>query len=590
MLDKKYLGITDYIVICSSLLISVGIGITSRLLSGGQKTAKEYILAGKNMKRLPVILSIIVTLVSPSTMLAVPAEIYKYGFVFVMSPLAFPIGVFLASWIFIPVYFQCGVSTIYEFLEIRFGRMTRYIVSILFLVQMMFYMVICLYGSVLALSAVTDISLEISMISLGIICTIYCSIGGLRAVLWTDVFQAMLIILCLVALYAVGIKEAGGIADIYIRSRDGGRLNDLFDLRLNFTKRLSFWGSFCRGIMFGISYYGTNQVEVQRVLSLSTSQRAKSTLQMSILPMTLVYVMNSILGVILYSIYYKCDPILNKNETGVERYDQIVPAYIINTFNWIPGMTGLCIAGLFSAALSTISSCLNSIASVTVVDIIKPLYRKGNMSDKQVVWCAKILSLVYGGICIALSFCFIGVKSFQQLAQVLISSQEGPMLAVFIVGVLTTKASDKCVSFALIAGYSLMSCISFGALFSNYTQPPLPLSTEECIFQNVTNHGNSTFVAPTRISPVPSQDNNKDVFVLVKISYLWYSTIGFIFTLVLIFLAVILTGWKNNEIPEDSICLSPVTRLWMKQKISLKTKELKYEKENNDIITSTSRM
>nr|XP_042912761.1 sodium-coupled monocarboxylate transporter 1-like [Parasteatoda tepidariorum] len=136
MLDKKYLGITDYIVICSSLLISVGIGITSRLLSGDQKTAKEYILAGKNMKRLPVVLSIIVTLVSPSTMLAVPAEIYKYGFAFVMVPLALPIGVFLASWIFIPVYFQCGVSTIYEFLEIRFGKMTRYIVSILFLVQM----------------------------------------------------------------------------------------------------------------------------------------------------------------------------------------------------------------------------------------------------------------------------------------------------------------------------------------------------------------------------------------------------------------------------------------------------------------------
>nr|XP_042898245.1 putative sodium-dependent multivitamin transporter [Parasteatoda tepidariorum] len=136
MFDRKYLGITDYIVICSSLLISVGIGITSRLLSGEQKTANEYILAGKNMKRLPVILSIIVTLVSPSTMLAVPAEIYKYGLAFVMVPLAFPIGVFLASWIFIPVYYQCEVSTIYEFLEIRFGKMTRYIVSTLFLVQM----------------------------------------------------------------------------------------------------------------------------------------------------------------------------------------------------------------------------------------------------------------------------------------------------------------------------------------------------------------------------------------------------------------------------------------------------------------------
>nr|XP_042898243.1 sodium-coupled monocarboxylate transporter 1-like [Parasteatoda tepidariorum] len=391
MFDRKYLGITDYIVICSSLLISVGIGIASRLLSSEQKTTKEYILAGKKMSRLPVILSILVTFVSPTTMLAVPAEIYKYGIGFITLPFGLSIGVLLASWVFIPVYFQCGVSTIYEFLEMRFGKIIRFIISTLFLVQMMFYMVTCLYGSVLALSAVTDISLEISMISLGIICTIYCSIGGLKAVLWTDVFQAILILTCTAALYIAGIKDAGGVTNIYQRAREGNRLDDFFDLRLDLTKRLGVWGSFCRGLMFGLCYYGTNQVEVQRVLSLSTVARAKSTQQISVLPMFIVFIANNLFGLVLYSIYYKCDPILNKDQTGLDRYDQIVPAYIVNTFSWIPGMTGLCIAGLFSAALSTISSCLNSIASVTVIDIIKPLYRRGNMSEIQVVWCAKIL-------------------------------------------------------------------------------------------------------------------------------------------------------------------------------------------------------
>ncbi|XP_071040028.1 putative sodium-dependent multivitamin transporter [Parasteatoda tepidariorum] len=351
MFDRKYLGITDYIVICSSLLISVGIGIASRLLSSEQKTTKEYILAGKKMSRLPVILSILVTFVSPTTMLAVPAEIYKYGIGFITLPFGLSIGVLLASWVFIPVYFQCGVSTIYEFLEMRFGKIIRFIISTLFLVQMMFYMVTCL------------------------------------------------------------------------------------------------------------------------------------TQQISVLPMFIVFIANNLFGLVLYSIYYKCDPILNKDQTGLDRYDQIVPAYIVNTFSWIPGMTGLCIAGLFSAALSTISSCLNSIASVTVIDIIKPLYRRGNMSEIQVVWCAKILSLVYGGLCVGLSFCFMEVRSLLQLMNVMVSSLEGPMLAIFAVGVLTTKASDKCVSFALIVGYSLISCLSFGTLFSEYTHPTLPLSTDDCYHQ-----------------------------------------------------------------------------------------------------------
>ncbi|XP_071040329.1 putative sodium-dependent multivitamin transporter isoform X2 [Parasteatoda tepidariorum] len=566
MVTKQILGTVDYIVICVSLLISISIGIVSRKYAGQQKTAKEYILAGRRMTKLPVVLSVVVTLVSPSTLLSTPVEVYLYGYELSLAPLTFPIGMFLASWIFIPVYFRCGVSTIYE----------------------IFYMVISLYGAVLALSAVTDLSLEISLVSLGAICTFYSSLGGLRAVLWTDVFQAALITICVISLYVVGFKDGGGFVNVYNNAKGGGRL-EFFDFRLDFTKRHDIWACMIRGILYAIAFYGTNQVEVQRVLSLSTAERARSTLHLTILPASAIFFLTHIYGIVLYSVYYHCDPILNVNQTGLSRYDQIVPAYIVNRFNSIPGLTGVCIAGIFSASLSTMSSCLNSASTVTVIDFIKPFYKKGTLSDLKTVFLVKLFSVIYGGVCIGLSFCFLEVKSLVQLLNIMLTSLEGPMLAVFLTGVLTRKASDKCVSFSLVTSYLVMSWIGFGTLLSGYVKSPLPLSTDECPSNNVSLTSSFNFTSALKISS-STQIPEESTFVLYRISFMWYALMGFLLTQFLIILSVLVTGWKNNVIPKDSICLSPVTRFWLNRANLDKPLEMKQGKETNDIIPSTSQM
>ncbi|XP_042898248.1 putative sodium-dependent multivitamin transporter isoform X1 [Parasteatoda tepidariorum] len=590
MVAKQFLGVVDYIVICITLLISVGIGVISRLLSNNQMTAKEYMLAGKRMTKLPVILSIIVTIISPSTIIAVPAEDYKYGFGITVGVLTLPIGMFLALKIFIPVYFQCGVSTVYEFLEMRYGSMIRYIISALFLVQMIFVMVVSLFGSVLSLSAVTDLSLEISVISLGALCTLYCSLGGLKAVLWTDVFQAALIFICMASLYVAGIGDAGGIAKIYEQAKEGHRL-DMFDLRLDLTNRHDFWACVFRGIIFGIGFYGTNQVEVQRLLSLSNIKKANKTFLITIIPASLSFLSCHVLGLIMYSVYYHCDPVLNKEQSGVSRYDQIVPDYMIKKFSSIPGMTGICIAGLFSASLSTISSCLNSAATVTVVDFIKPLYKRGEISDVKTVWLVKILCVVYGCASIGLSFCFLEVRSLVQLLNVMLNSLEGPMLAVFLTGVLTRKGGDKSISFSLIVGYIVMTWIGFGSLNSKYVQPPLPLSIDMCPSRNVSSQTDIAFLECTTTGNCTSSISQtakptEDTFYLYKISFLWYCFIGFVLTQAVIFITILATGWRKNVIPEDSLCLSPVTRIWNKPKTpNLNDVNKENEKDENYDLT-----
>ncbi|XP_042904848.1 sodium-coupled monocarboxylate transporter 1 [Parasteatoda tepidariorum] len=575
MVQKHNLGTFDYIIICLSLIISAVIGIAAKYYGGKQKTAREYLLAGKNMAKFPVIFSIVVTLVSAFSILAVPVEVYRFGIGIYICIFMIPIGMFLASVVLIPVYFQCGVSTVTEFLEMRYGNIIRYMVSVVFLIQMMSFIAIALYGAVLALSAVTNLSLEMSIVSLGAVCALYCSVGGLKAVLWADVFQATLMFICVFSIYTTGIRDGGGISKIYQQAKEGQRLV-LFDFKWDLTRRYGFWVCLVHGTITGFAMYGTNQIQVQRMLSLSTIDRAKSTLRISTIPVMLTYLTCSSVGLLLYSIYFNCDPILNKEQTGLKKYDQIIPAYVVNTFHSIPGMTGLCIAGIFSASLSTISSALNSAATVTVIDFIKPFYRKGNISDFKIILMTKIISLIYGAIGIGLSFLFLKATSLQHLLQVLLSAPQGVIFGVFLIGVLTRKVSDKSISVAVFLSYMIVAWLSIGSLTSKYSQTPLPLSASSCPYLGT----NSSVVTPSCLneanctaSMISTKPPPKEIFFLYKISFMWHNVLGLFLTLFFSAIAVLITGWRNNVVPIDSKCLSPVTKLWMK-----KTTE---NKENN---------
>ncbi|XP_071040332.1 putative sodium-dependent multivitamin transporter [Parasteatoda tepidariorum] len=560
---KKYsLGVADYVIISLTLLLSTGIGLCARYFKGQQKIATDYLLAGKNMPKFPVIFSIIVTLTSTSSFLSSPAEVYKYGIAISIVNFMIPVGMFISSSVIIPVYFQCEVSSITEYLEMRYGRIIRYLVSVMFLLQMVFYMSISLYGAVLALSAVTDLSFEMSVVSLGTVCALYCSLGGLDAVLWTDVFQAILMITCLLAIYIAGISDAGGISDLFRKVSTGKRLN-FFELVPDITQRYGFWACATHGIMAGMAFFGTNQVEVQRLLSLSNIKRAKSTLRMSSLPVFFMYSACCYIGVVLYGVYYNCDPILNKERTGLRKYDQVVPAYIVTRFSSYPGLTGLCIAGIFSASMSTISSCLNSASTVTVIDYLIPIFRKGNISEFRIILVAKIVSAIYGGVCIGLSFVFQHTDSIHHLTQVFIALPQGIICATFLFGMLTRKAGDKCISFAVVVTCVIMAWIALSSLHSGYVQPVLPLSISMCPSSQNQTMSDSIFNISS--STLPSPITEKNHFVLYKMTFVWYSSIGFFLTFLLTAFAALITGWKKNAIPANSKCLSPVTQFWMKK-------------------------
>ena len=163
-----------------------------RFTGGKQKTQQEYLLADNKAKILPVAFSLMASFMSAITLLGVTMENYTYGTQFVMINISYVLSTPVAAYIFLPVFHGLQCTSVYRYLEARFGYTTRLLASLAFSLQMILYMGIVLYAPSLALSAVTGLNFTGSVIAVGLVCTFYSSLGGMKAVLMTDVFQSLL--------------------------------------------------------------------------------------------------------------------------------------------------------------------------------------------------------------------------------------------------------------------------------------------------------------------------------------------------------------------------------------------------------------
>ncbi|KFM78821.1 putative sodium-dependent multivitamin transporter, partial [Stegodyphus mimosarum] len=231
---KGSFSILDYMIFAFMLLFSAGIGLYYRFTGGRQKTNKEYFLADKNMPITPVAFSLMASFMSAITLLGVASENYMYGTQFLIINVAYIIGTPIAAFIFLPVFFQMQATSAFEYLEKRFNRETRLLASCVFILQMALYMSIVLYAPALTLSAVTGLPKWISVISIGIVCTFYCTVGGIKAVLWTDLFQSLLMFSAIFAVIAKGTIDVGGFSKVWEIAKRGERIQ-FFKYAYSFT-------------------------------------------------------------------------------------------------------------------------------------------------------------------------------------------------------------------------------------------------------------------------------------------------------------------------------------------------------------------
>ncbi|KAM9842663.1 solute carrier family 5 member 6 [Aulostomus maculatus] len=522
--NQKHFTAPDYVIFALLLAASVGIGLFYALSGGRQRTTQEFLMADRSMHCLPVSLSLIASFQSAVAIIGIPGEIYTHGTQYWFIGCAYILGLLIPAHVFIPVLYRLRLSSAYQYLELRFSKAVRVCGTLTFIFQTVIYMGVCVYTPAFALSAVTGFELWAIVLTTGLVCTLYTTMGGLKAVIWTDVFQTLVMFAGQLAVIVVGVQQSGGVAEVWRKVWEGNRISGL-DLNPDPTERHTFWTLGVGGVFLMLSLYGVNQAQVQRYLSSRTEEAAVRSCYMAFPSLQLALALSCVMGLVMFACYCGKDP---SDKLSTSSGDAMVIYFVMDMLQALPGLPGLFVACLFSAALSTISSAFNSLATVTMEDLIKPHFPA--MTEDRATWLSKALALFYGLLCLLMAFLtHLMGDSVLQVALKVFGMVGGPVLGLFCLGMFFPCANDTGALAGLGSGLAVAFWIGIGSIATRSAgaKPPAPPSCRALLPDNATTAlqtalGNITSSRPSGLRRFYS------------LSYMWYS--GFSC------LTVILTG------------------------------------------------
>ncbi|MBX7255995.1 MAG: sodium/solute symporter [Candidatus Hydrogenedentes bacterium] len=423
-------GALNYAVLAVYLAFMVWIGIR---LAGKQETTKDFFLAGQTMPWIAVAMSVFATITSAITYMGVPGLVYSENMSIYVGILMMPVAAPFIILLFLPFYRKLEVTTSYEYIDRRFGLPARYCVSSLFLLARLGWLGTVIYAPALALAVVTGIPLWLAIVLIGVLATVYTVMGGLAAVIWTDVAQ-FLILAGGALLVAVSLLNGvpGGLSEILRVASESGRLN-FGEWRLSLTQ-MTITAVAVSYLLQFMHDYGVDQLTVQRLMASKTySGMVWATVLNALFSVVIIGVL-AFIGLGLYAYHQAWPDRLPDGLAG----DRIFPYYVVHALP--SGISGLVISGIFAAAMSSLDSGINSMSTVVVNDILKPL-RKTAVSEDKDVTTARVLTLVFGGFATVVAFFASRIGNIIETAQVFLGLFSGPVLALFLLGILTRRGS-----------------------------------------------------------------------------------------------------------------------------------------------------
>jgi sodium-dependent multivitamin transporter 6 len=504
-------SVVDYVVFALLLLLSLAIGLYHACRGWGRHTVGHLLMADRKMSCLPVALSLLATFQSAVAILGAPSEIFRFGTQYWFLGCSYFLGLLIPAHVFIPVFYRLHLTSAYEYLELRFNKAVRVCGTVTFIFQMVIYMGVVLYAPSLALNAVTGFDLWLSVLALGIVCTIYTSLGGLKAVIWTDVFQTLVMFLGQLAVIIVGSAKVGGLGRVWDVASQHGLISGI-ELYPDPFVRHTFWTLAFGGVFMMLSLYGVNQAQVQRYLS-SRTERAAVLSCYAVFPcQQVVLCMSCLIGLVMFA-YYQKYPMSTQQSQAAP--DQLVLYFVMDLLKDLPGLPGLFVACLFSGSLSTISSAFNSLATVTMEDLIQPWFPE--FSETRAIMLSRSLAFGYGLLCLGMAFISSHMGPVLQAAISIFGMVGGPLLGLFCLGMFFPCANPPGAIVGLLAGLIMAFWIGIGSIVTSMGSG-VPLSSfNGSLPSNVTAATVTTLMSSTTLSkPTGLQQ-------FYSLSYLWYS-------------------------------------------------------------------
>ncbi|XP_073828190.1 sodium-coupled monocarboxylate transporter 2-like [Musca autumnalis] len=539
-------GVTDYVVFVIMLLTSAGIGVYFGFFSKSKNTTDEYLMGSKQMKTIPIAISLVASQLSGIAIMSVPAENYSFGFSYFFMVIAMVLVVPILNYIIVPVFYKNNISNCYEYLQMRFDKRTRKLITASFVFNAFLMLPVYIFVPALAFSQVTGINIHLINAIVCSICIFYTMLGGIKAVVWTDVVQAGIMVTSVVLVGIMGTIKVGGLGKVFELAEEGGRLD--FYYGLDPRIRTSVMSLFTGGILLWTGHIGLNQSCVQRIVSLPTMQNARRALFLTGIGVIIIMGFNSFSGIVMFARYSGCDPI----KAGVvEKPDKMMPFFVQDIMGHLKGMPGVFISCVFSAALSTMSANLNSLAGVVYFDYIKPFIRH---TDARANTIMKIFVVAMGTYCI---FAGVIVQKFNSILQTIItitSISYGAVIGVFLVGMFVPRVNGKCIFTGITVSIYIMLWIIVNAqmLFKSGAMKyaPLPTTLERCeeynFYSLIKNVNTTTTSEPPLQTPlVTTAFESNRPFSIYEISFYWYKLVGLVILAVTAIAASYI--WKRED-------------------------------------------
>merc|ERR1719347_2166181 len=516
------------------LLVSAAIGVY--FWWKGQKNTEEFLMASRSMGTIPMTMSLVASFMSAITLLGTPAELYVSGTQYVALVLAYPFVMGATAHMFLPVYESLQVTTSYEYLELRFHKSVRILAGACFTLQMVLYMAIVVYAPALALSQVTGFDLDVACAVIFIVCIFYTAIGGIKAVMWTDTFQALCMFGSFLAIIIKGNYDAGGASVVFDRNYQSGRV-ELFNFKTDMRNRHTVWSLIIGGFFTWVSVYGINQTQVQRYLTVKKSSQAVKAIWLNVLGIGSLLLICAYAGLVVFAFYHDCDPITTRQ---VEKKDQLFPLFVMQVMGDYPGVPGLFVAGVFSGALSTVSSGLNSLAAVCLRDFIQGGCNI-KLSETKATFLTKMLAVGFGILGYVVVFAVKYLPGVLEAALGIFGIVGGPVLGAFTLGMLFPFANSVGAFVGCFSSLIFTMWMGFGSTVASQAgthnpdwNPKMNTSIEGCpkAFFNTT-----VPVAKEKFEPFTHLE-------LYEVSYIWYSAIAWLWCVVV---GIIISAFRPQD-------------------------------------------
>ncbi|HEY1082391.1 MAG TPA: sodium/solute symporter [Prosthecobacter sp.] len=437
----------DYTLFLIYLIASVLVGL---LFVKEQRTMKDFFLAGRSMGSVVVAISVMAAMFSGISYLGGPAEVYKNGLGFGWVLFSFFIATPVTTIFILPFFYKARFITAYQYLEERFSLPARLLASGLFILRVLLWLGAATYAPALALEQATGLPLQFSILATGVLTTVYTMMGGMKAVIWTDVMQFGVLFGGQVVILLVALdKIPGGMAEVLEVAKTHGQA--LPSSNIDLTTRVSWLGIILGGAVLNLVQMATDQVAVQRYMTakdVKTAQRGLwYKLAVTIPVLGLFYGTGSVLRA-----YYNHvpDPLATN---AIKDADQILPWFVVHELP--SGMAGVLIAAIFAASMSTISAGLNSLASATMIDFQQRLSTKPLPPDEKQIFHARLWTLLYGGLVIALAFLVSRLGTLVEATNTVIGLVGGPILGMFLSGIFIRRISSKGILIGTVFGFAL---------------------------------------------------------------------------------------------------------------------------------------